>query len=137
MGMVWARVPGTQTAQRRTRPPKSDIMSDLPSKGLTLRGERTNELSAKFTAGGGYDYGDLDPGIVADAKPAVASSPAQQRKDQLAADAARLDQLAKELKIEMDKSTKDTLSMTVLKKAAEIEKLARKVREEIAQSLSN
>jgi hypothetical protein len=75
--------------------------------------------------------------VVADAKPAVASSPAQQRKDQLAADAARLDQLAKELKIEMDKSTKDTLSMTVLKKAAEIEKLARKVREEIAQSLSN
>jgi hypothetical protein len=57
--------------RREDAPPKSDIMSDLPSKSLTLRGEKTNELSAKFSADGGYDYGDLDPGIVADAKAAA------------------------------------------------------------------
>jgi hypothetical protein len=63
--------PERETVSSGDAPPKSDMMSDLPSKGLTLRGKRTNELSAKFTASGGYDYGDLDPGIVADAKAAA------------------------------------------------------------------
>jgi hypothetical protein len=65
------------------------------------------------------------------------SDPVQQRKDQIAADAAKLQELANELKIEMDKSTKDTLSVSVLKKAAEIEKLAHKVRDEMRASLAN
>ena len=51
------------------------------------------------------------------------------REAQLAADTERLYQLAQELKVEMDKSTKDTLSLTVVKKAAEIEKLAHSVGE--------
>jgi hypothetical protein len=37
----------------------------------------------------------------------------------------------------MDKSTKDTLSLTVVKKAEEIEKLARKVRGEMKTSIGN
>jgi hypothetical protein len=52
-------------------PAKSDIMSDLPPAGLILGGETTNQLNARLTEGGGYDYGDLDPGIVADAKAAA------------------------------------------------------------------
>jgi hypothetical protein len=63
--------------------------------------------------------------------------PVQQRKDQIAADSAKLFQLANELKAEMDKSTKDTLSLSVMKKAEEVEKLARKVRDEMRASLSN
>ena len=70
--------------------------------------------------------------------PAVLSSdPVQRRKDQIAVDTAQLDQLANELKVEMDKSTKDTLSLNVIKKAKEIEKLAYKLRDEISASLMN
>jgi hypothetical protein len=64
-------------------------------------------------------------------------TPAEQRKEQIATDTARLQQLAAELKIEMDKSSKDTLSLTVVRKAAEIEKLAHKVRDEIRASLAD
>jgi hypothetical protein len=61
----------------------------------------------------------------------------QQRKDQLTADTAKLLELANELKAEMDKSTKDTLSITVLKKADQVEKLAHKVRDEMKLSIGN
>jgi hypothetical protein len=61
----------------------------------------------------------------------------QQRKDQLTADTAKLLQLANELKAEMDKSTKDTLSISVLKKADQVEKLAHKVRDEMKLSIGN
>jgi hypothetical protein len=71
------------------------------------------------------------------AAPKPVSDKAQQRKDQIAADSAKLQQLAAELKTEMDKSTKDTLSLTVVKKAEEIEKLAHKVRDEMKASLVN
>jgi sRNA-binding protein len=72
-------------------------------------------------------------------KPPIMPStdPVQRRKDQIAADTAQLDQLANELKVEMDKSTKDTLSLNVIKKAKEIEKLAHKLRDEISASLMN
>lgn len=60
-----------------------------------------------------------------------------QRKNAMAADTAKLLQLANELKSEMDKSSKDMLSLSVVRKAAEIEKLAHKVREEMRSSLGN
>jgi hypothetical protein len=69
--------------------------------------------------------------------PEPSSDPVQRRKDEIAADTAKLDQLANELKAEMDKSTKDTLSLNVVKKANEIEKLAHKLRDEISASLLN
>jgi len=49
----------------------------------------------------------------------------------LADDTAKLLILANELKAELDKSTKDTLSLGVIKKAEEVEKLAHKVRDEM------
>ena len=60
-----------------------------------------------------------------------------QHQKQLEEDTAKLLALANELKVEMDKSTKDTLSLTVVKKAEEIEKLARKVRGEMKTSIGN
>jgi hypothetical protein len=60
-----------------------------------------------------------------------------QRKAEMAADTAKLLQLANELKAEMDKTSKDTLSLSVMKKADEIERLARKVRGEMKASLGN
>ena len=61
----------------------------------------------------------------------------QERKNQLAVDTAKLLQLANELKSEMDKSSKDTLSLVVIKKADEVEKLAHKVRDEMKASIGN
>ena len=52
-----------------------------------------------------------------------------ERKNPIVEDSARLLQMARDLKAEVDKTTKDTLSLHVIRKAAEIEKLAHSVRE--------
>jgi hypothetical protein len=54
-----------------------------------------------------------------------------QRQQQLVADTAKLLELATDLKAEVDKSNKDTLSLAVVKKAEEIEKLAKTVKEKM------
>jgi len=56
------------------------------------------------------------------------------RQKQMTEDTAKLLQLATELKAEMDKSSKDTLSMNVVRKAEQIEKLAHAVREKMKAS---
>jgi hypothetical protein len=60
---------------------------------------------------------------------AVSADAARQAK--LVADTARLYKLAQELKIEVDKSSKDTMSLAVIKKAAEVEELARDLKERL------
>jgi hypothetical protein len=54
-----------------------------------------------------------------------------ERKKQIADASARLVKLAADLKAEVDKSSKDTLSLSVIRKADEIEKLARAVKEKM------
>lgn len=54
-----------------------------------------------------------------------------QRQKQLVTDADKLLQLATELKTEVDKTDKDTLSVAVIRKSDEIEKLAKSVREKM------
>jgi hypothetical protein len=54
-----------------------------------------------------------------------------ERKKQISDDSARLLKLATELKSEVDKTTKDTLSLGVIRKADEIEKLAHSVKEKM------
>jgi hypothetical protein len=73
------------------------------------------------------------PPATAAAIPDTAKPPAPQtpQQKQLADDTEKLLVLANELKAEMDKSTKDTLSLSVIKKAEAVEKLARKVRDEM------
>jgi hypothetical protein len=64
-------------------------------------------------------------------------APQTPQQKQLADDTARLLILANELKAELDKSNKDTLSLGVIRKAGEVEKLAHKVRDEMKASLPN
>ena len=52
-----------------------------------------------------------------------------ERKKQIADESASLLKLATDLKAEVEKTTKDTLSITVIRKADEIEKLAHSVKE--------
>jgi hypothetical protein len=54
-----------------------------------------------------------------------------ERQKQLVEDAQKLLSLANELKEDVDKSTKDTLSLDVVRKADEIEKLAHNVKEKM------
>jgi len=54
-----------------------------------------------------------------------------QRQAELRRDADRLLKLATELKQSVDKSSESTLSVDVIKKAAEIEKLARSVKDKM------
>jgi hypothetical protein len=54
-----------------------------------------------------------------------------ERRKQIADDSARLLKLATDLKSEVDKTTKDTLSLSVIRKAGEIEKLAHDVKEKM------
>jgi hypothetical protein len=53
------------------------------------------------------------------------------RQKQLVEDTQKLLALANELKADVDKSTKDTLSLDVVRKADEIEKLAHSVKEKM------
>lgn len=55
-------------------------------------------------------------------------------KRQMADDAARLLQMATELKAEVDKTNKDTLSLKVIRDAESIEKLAKGVRQQLKQT---
>ena len=55
----------------------------------------------------------------------------KQRQAQLQRDTDNLLKLANELKQEVDKSNENTLSLDVLKKAEEIEKLAHSVKEKM------
>jgi hypothetical protein len=55
----------------------------------------------------------------------------EERKRQLAEDSANLLKLATELKAEVDKTSKDTLSLSVIRKAGAIEKLAHDVKEKM------
>lgn len=56
------------------------------------------------------------------------------RQRKLIADTQKLLSLATELKSDVDKSTKDTMSLDVIKKADEIEKLAHSVKEKMKGS---
>ena len=64
----------------------------------------------------------------APAKAAVTAQ-ASERQAKIVADTDKLYQLIQELKVEVAKSSKDTLSLSVIKKAAEIEKLAKSLKE--------
>jgi hypothetical protein len=68
-------------------------------------------------------------GVENDAK----SQPADPKR-QMADDAARLLQLATELKAEVDKTNKDTLSLKVIRQAETIEKLAKGVKQQLKQT---
>jgi hypothetical protein len=62
------------------------------------------------------------------------SVPANPRQAQILADTRKLLKLSQELQAEVARSSKDTLSLTVIKKAEEVEKLARTLREEIGRN---
>jgi len=57
-----------------------------------------------------------------------------ERKKQISDDSTKLLKLATELKTEVDKTTKDTLSLDVIRKADEIERMAHSIKEKMKLS---
>lgn len=68
-----------------------------------------------------------------DSKSQQVSQAETERKRQIADESTQLLAMAVALKAEVDKTTKDTLSLTVIRKADEIEKLAKTVKEKMKQ----
>lgn len=58
---------------------------------------------------------------------------AEERQKKMLSDADQLVVMAQKLKVSVDKSNKDTLSLDVIREAERIEKLARQVRETMRQ----
>jgi hypothetical protein len=78
---------------------------------------------------GGSHVAGVRPGV-----PTPGQSPAaarNEREKQIAEDSATLLKLATELKAEADKTTLDTLSLGIIRKADEVGKLARSMRKEV------
>lgn len=75
---------------------------------------------------------DLTTPQAKDARPGSAAT--NDRKKQIADESAELLNMALALKAEVDKTTKDTLSLNVIKKADQIEKLAKSVKDKMKQS---
>jgi len=69
-----------------------------------------------------------------DSKPQKGGAGDSDRKKQITDESAQLLNMALALKAEVDKTTKDTLSLNVIKKADEIEKLAKSVKEKMKNS---
>jgi hypothetical protein len=69
-----------------------------------------------------------------DNKGQKATAADSERKKQIADESAELLNMALALKAEVDKTTKDTLSLNVIKKADQIEKLAKQVKEKMRNS---
>ena len=72
----------------------------------------------------------LSPKDLLEQKGAQADS---ERKKQISDESTRLLAMAIALKVEVDKTTKDTLSLNVIRKADEIEKLAKTVKDRMKQ----
>lgn len=91
--------------------------------------------SSSTTAGGSGNVSDHSSETKeTDAAPAL--SPEELRQAQLAADTKKLYQLAAELRAEVAKTSKDTLSLSVVKKADEVEKLAKSIKDRMKSQAS-
>jgi hypothetical protein len=66
----------------------------------------------------------------------VPATPEEMRQAQIEADTKKLYQLSAELRAEVAKTYKESLSVTVLKKAQELEKLAKSLKAEINQQVA-
>ena len=71
--------------------------------------------------------------VAAKAEDSPALTPQQQRQAQIEADTKKLYQLSAELRAEVAKTYKESLSLTVLKKAQQVETLAKNLKNLMTQ----
>ena len=80
------------------------------------------------TASSAANSGTPAPADAQQPNPPAANAALDPRSQQLARECADLLKLATDLKAQVDKSTKNQLSVTVVREASQIERLARKVK---------
>jgi hypothetical protein len=76
---------------------------------------------------------DPNSGVDPKSEPLTQATPEEMRQVQIEADTIKLFQLCAELRAEVAKTYKESLSLTVLKKAEEVEKLAKTLKVEMNQ----
>jgi len=132
-------IPSTSTGQLGISPeepvaPPQPIIVKVPapsSTGSSQQPNSTGDLDAgskgtqTVRLSGSSDAGGQAAQSPAPAQPAI---PDPDPNNPVAVQSANLLKMAYDLKSEVDKTTKDTLSVTVVRRAAEIEQLARKMR---------
>lgn len=95
---------------------------------VLLAGAAQSGQHALTPAESGVRHSSLLAGAPALVDPLVA-----ERRQEISEDTARLLTLAESLKAEVDKTNKDMLSLGVIRKAGEIEKLARSVKDKMRE----
>ena len=108
---IYAQSPGAQSVQTDARHDASPSANATEIKGLAPETPKPGTSVARTT---------------------VARTPEELRRAQLAADTKRLYELAIELRAEVAKTNKDTLSLTVVNKTEEVEKLAKSLKTRMA-----
>jgi hypothetical protein len=107
------------------------LVATVPATALSLGAAQSSTQPSHQTPATSSTAAPADKPVPAPtpATPDKPLTPEEARQAQLVADTARLLQLAEELKAEVAKSSKDTLSLSVIKKANEVEKLAKSLKE--------
>lgn len=90
----------------------------------------------KPQAGPSTPASNLAPSVNSNAQLPPSATPKEIRQAQIEADTKKLYQLSAELRAEVAKTYKESLSLSVLKKAQEIEKLARSLKVEMNQEVA-
>jgi hypothetical protein len=108
----------------------SDGGFGMPGAGSGGRSGRGQQIPQQQPGSIAPETGPLDPKLEHD----QAKLRNSDRQKQLVLDTQKLVALANELKADVEKSNKDTLSMDVIRKADEIEKLAKSVRDKMKGS---
>ncbi len=101
--------------------------------GAVPQAQATPSANAKLQADPSATPGAASPQAKASSRQPQSPADDQQRK-QISVDSTQLLAMAVDLKAEVDKTNKDTLSINVIRKADAIEKLAKSVKEKIKQS---
>ena len=92
-----------------------------PSKPAVQDEKSTSQAGAEKPSNPAHDTGPKD----------AATLKAEERQAKIVSDTKKLYDMVQDLKAEVAKSNKDTLSLSVVKKAAEIEKLAKSLKEQM------
>ena len=132
VGAGWGKVTGVVHAQKRLDPTQQNQDPMTNRDPMTNHDPMTNQDPMMPSKVGPRGMPSFDPDMPNDELPGrlkeerlKASN--DQRHKRLEDDVARLQALTNELKSDVDKASKDELSLDVIRKASEIEKLAHDV----------
>lgn len=123
--------PQAQSATQQTAPAPAQPAPDAQSTPGPVQQDRS-AAQAQPAAQPATDTAPTQP-----RPPYPGMTPEEKRKHQVAQECADLLKLATDLKAEVDKARKDELSVSVVRKAAELEQMAHKIKSGTALSASN